>query len=82
MRLYANGSNIAGLVPGGRTAVFSGSSAAVPQVANPAAKALVIKPTLKPEEILRTLRQTGEPVVGLPEARSINPMKAVAGVRK
>jgi len=80
--LYANGSNIEGLVPGGRTAVFSGTSGAVPQVANLAAKLLAISPALKPEEILRALRETGVTVVGLPEARSINPKQAVAHVRR
>ena len=79
--LYANGSNVAGLVPGGRTAVFSGTSAAVPQVANLAAKMLALRPELTPEEIIGTLRATGAPVAGLPNARSIDPKRAIGRVR-
>ena len=79
--LYANGSSIAGTVPGGRTAIFSGTSAAVPQVANLAAKLLAIDPTLTPETIIAMLRDTGVPVVGVPDARSINPKWAIASLK-
>ncbi|MBY0114407.1 MAG: S8 family serine peptidase [Phycisphaerales bacterium] len=82
VRLYANGSNISGLVPGGRHAVFSGTSAAVPQVANLAAKMLAVNQSLTPTQILDLISETGVPVVGLPEARSIDPRAALAAARR
>lgn len=81
VRLYANGNNIAALVPGGRTAVFSGTSASVPQVANAAAKMLAHDPSLTPQQIIRILAETGRPVDGLSEARSIDPRLAVERLR-
>jgi hypothetical protein len=81
VRLYANGNNIAGLVPGGATAVFSGTSAAVPQVANAAAKLLAYDPTLTPPQIIRILAETGRPVEGVPGANAIDPRKAVQRLR-
>ena len=58
--LHANGYQVDSVVPGGRRIAYSGTSMAAPQVTNLAAKMLVVKPSLKPQEIIAILRRTAD----------------------
>lgn len=58
--LHANGYQVDSVVPGGRRIALSGTSMAAPQVANLAAKMLVVKPALKPAELISIMRSTAD----------------------
>lgn len=53
----ANGSAVAGLVPGGATVRESGTSMAAPQVTNLAAKLLAVDPKLTPVQLIQLIRE-------------------------
>jgi subtilisin family serine protease len=52
VRVFANGENVAFVVPGGKSWSGSGTSIAAPQVANLAAKLLALAPQLKVAEVV------------------------------
>lgn len=56
--LYALGTNILSVVPGGGQLRWSGASLAAPQVVNAAAKLLMVQPELKSDELAQLLVQT------------------------
>ena len=78
--LYALGSDVPGLLPGGRSASFSGTSASAPQVANLAAKMLAIRPQLRPEQVIDILNKTGEAMPDRPGAVVVNPRGAMEAI--
>lgn len=58
--LHANGYQVDSVVPGGRRIALSGTSMAAPQVASLAAKMLVVKPALQPQELISIMRSTAD----------------------
>jgi Subtilase family len=62
--LYAPGTNIESMVPGGGRLRTSGASLAAPQVANTAARLLAVHPTLTASELATLLVQTATPIAG------------------
>jgi hypothetical protein len=52
VKVYANGYEVEGRIPGGDRMTASGTSCSSPQVVNLAAKLLAIDPTLTPEELV------------------------------
>ncbi len=58
VRVYANGHQISGLIPGGQTIQLSGTSMASPQVANLAAKLFALRPQLTVAQVLQAIEQT------------------------
>ena len=80
-KLYANGWMIESFVPGGTKLALSGTSMAAPQVANLAAKLIALKPSLTTADVVKLIRDGGEPMSNDPERLLINPAKSVALVR-
>jgi hypothetical protein len=78
--VHANGYQVESYLPGGRRVALSGTSMAAPNVANLAAKLLVVKPSLKPEEVIAIIRETANKTE---DGRRvlINPAKALALVQ-
>jgi hypothetical protein len=58
--VHANGYQVPGLVPGGKTLPKSGTSMAAPGVANLAAKLLTVAPAMTPQQVIDVIRQTAE----------------------
>jgi subtilisin family serine protease len=78
--LYALGSDVPGLLPGGRSASFSGTSASAPHVVSLAAKLLAIRPELRPEQVIDILKKTGEAMPDRPGAVVVNPRGAMEAI--
>jgi subtilisin family serine protease len=76
----ADGYEVESYVPGGERLRFSGMSMAFPNVANLAAKILVLNPKLTPPQVIDTIRNTAEET---PDDRRnpIDPKKAIAAAR-
>jgi subtilisin family serine protease len=74
---HANGYQVESVIPGGERVAESGTSMASPNVANLAAKILVVNPRLKPTEVIALVRDTAD---RSPDGRRvlINPKKALA----
>lgn len=74
---HANGYQVESVIPGGERVAESGTSMASPNVANLAAKILVVNPRLKPTEVIALIRDTAD---RSPDGRRvlINPKKALA----
>lgn len=62
--LYALGTNVPTIVPGGGQRLASGASLAAPQVVNAAARLLSVRPDLSAAEIASLLKRTAGPVAG------------------
>lgn len=62
--LYALGTNVESVVPGGGRVRWSGASLAAPQVVNAAAKLLAIEPRLSAADLVRRLMRTASPAPG------------------
>jgi Subtilase family len=62
--LYALGTSIEALVPGGGRVLSSGASLSAPQVVNAAARMLSHRPELTTADLVRLLLQTASPVEG------------------
>jgi hypothetical protein len=60
VKVHANGYQVDSFLPGGQRVALSGTSMAAPQVANLAAKLLVVNPKLKPAEVIDLIVKTGE----------------------
>jgi subtilisin family serine protease len=75
----ANGYEVESYIPGGARLKMSGTSMASPNVANLAAKILVVNPKLKPAEVIAIIRQTAEKTAD-GRRNLIDPKKAVAAV--
>jgi subtilisin family serine protease len=54
--VHANGYNVESVVPGGAKLKLSGTSMAAPNVVNLAAKLFAIDPSLKPEDVIKLIR--------------------------
>ena len=54
--VHANGYNVDSVVPGGARLKLSGTSMAAPNVVNLAAKLFAIDPSLKPQDVIRLIR--------------------------
>ncbi len=74
---HANGYQVESVIPGGEKLAESGTSMAAPNVANLAAKILVVNPKLRPAEVIALIRDTADRTA---DGRRvlINPKKAVA----
>ncbi|RZL40185.1 MAG: hypothetical protein EOP35_01640 [Rubrivivax sp.] len=59
--VHANGYQVESYLPGGMRVAFSGTSMASPNVTNLAAKLLAAKPSLKPAQVIATIKETAEP---------------------
>lgn len=79
---YANGYEIESYVPGGDRMKFSGTSMASPQVANLAAKMLVINPKLSPTEIINIIKSTSTPDPQGKGLLLIHPKNAIEKIKK
>lgn len=82
IKLFANGYEVESFVPGGARVRFNGTSMASPQVANLAAKMLVVNPDLKPEQIKKILSDTATPSDENPKIFLIHPKHAVEAAVK
>jgi hypothetical protein len=60
VKVHANGYQVESFLPGGERVALSGTSMASPQVANLAAKMLVVNPKLKPTEVIKLIVDTAE----------------------
>lgn len=60
VKAHANGYQVQSYVPGGQRIAFSGTSMASPQVANLAAKLLVVNPKLTPVQLTKLITETAE----------------------
>ena len=72
----ANGYEVESYIPGGDRLKMSGTSMASPNVANLAAKILVVNPKLKPAEVIDIIRRTAEKTAD-GRRNLIDPKKAV-----
>lgn len=77
VKLHANGYQVESTIPGGERVAESGTSMASPQVANLAAKMLVVNPALTPPELIALMVSTADRSA---DGRRVlmNPKKAVA----
>ena len=75
--LYADGYQIDSLVPGGQHMKFSGTSMASPQVANLAAKLIVLDPGLNVAQTIALIRKGATPLADHPGKFIINPAASV-----
>ena len=82
IKLFANGYEVESFVPGGARVNFNGTSMASPQVANLAAKMLVVNPDLKPEQIKKILADTATPSDENPDIFLIHSKHAVETAAK
>ena len=78
--VHANGYQVESVIPGGEKLAESGTSMASPQVANLAAKILVVNPKLKPAEVIELIRSTADKTAD-GRRTLVNPKKAVTGAR-
>jgi len=78
--VHANGYEVESYIPGGDRLKMSGTSMASPNVANLAAKILVVNPRLKPAQVIDLIRRTAEKT---PDGRRnlIDPKKAIAAAQ-
>ena len=60
VEVYSNGFEVDSYVPGGRRMKLSGTSMAAPNVTNLAAKLLARDPSLKPEDVIRLIKDGAE----------------------
>ena len=60
VKVHANGYQVDSFLPGGQRVALSGTSMAAPQVANLAAKLLVVNPKLQPPELIDIIVRTAE----------------------
>lgn len=77
--VYANGSEIEGRVPGGKTIALSGTSVAAPQVTNLAAKLLALR-SLDTQRLRKILEATAS-VEGEKKLPVIHPKRAIASLQ-
>ncbi len=77
----ANGFEVESYIPGGDRMKMSGTSMASPNVANLAAKILVVNPKLKPTQVIDVIRKTAEKTAD-GRRNLIDPKKAVAAAEK
>ena len=78
IRVYSNGFEVEGAVPGGRRLVFSGTSMAAPQVVNLAAKLLALHPSLSPPELIELIEAGATPGGRSKQLRLIHPQRTLA----
>jgi subtilisin family serine protease len=76
----ANGYEVESYIPGGERLKFSGTSMASPNVANLAAKILVVNPKLTPPQVIDIIRKTAEKTAD-GRRNLIDPKKAIAAGR-
>lgn len=77
INLFANGYEVESYVPGGARVNFNGTSMASPQVANLAAKMLVVNPELSPKQIKQLIFDTSTESTEDSKIRLIHPKNAV-----
>jgi subtilisin family serine protease len=77
VKVHANGYQVESFLPGGQRVAQSGTSMASPQVANLAAKLLVVNPKLKPAELIDIIVKTAERSAD-GRRNLIHPQKALA----
>ncbi|HSW07696.1 S8 family serine peptidase [Aquabacterium sp.] len=80
VKVHANGYQVESFLPGGQRVALSGTSMAAPQVANLAAKLLVVNPRLKPTEVIAAIVGTAERSAD-GRRNLIHPKKALAAVQ-
>jgi hypothetical protein len=81
VKVHANGYQVDSFLPGGQRVAQSGTSMAAPQVANLAAKLLVVNPKLKPPEVIDLIVRTAD---RSPDGRRhlIHPKNALAAAQR
>ena len=79
--VHANGFEVESYIPGGDRIKFSGTSMAAPNVANLAAKILVVNPRLSAPQIIDIIRATAEKTTD-GRRNLINPKKAIAAAQQ
>jgi subtilisin family serine protease len=80
VKVHANGFQVDSFLPGGQRVALSGTSMAAPQVANLAAKLLVVNPKLKPAELVDAIVKTAERSAD-GRRNLIHPKKALAAAQ-
>jgi hypothetical protein len=80
VKVHANGYQVESFLPGGQRVALSGTSMAAPQVANLAAKLLVVNPKLKPPEVIDVVVKTAERSAD-GRRNLVHPRKALAAAR-
>jgi hypothetical protein len=78
--VHANGYEVDSYIPGGDRIKFSGTSMASPNVANLAAKILVVNPKLSPTQVIDIIRRTSEKTAD-GRRNLIDPRKAIAAAK-
>jgi subtilisin family serine protease len=78
--VHANGYEVESYIPGGDRLKFSGTSMASPNVANLAAKILVVNPKLTPPQVIDLIRTTAEKTAD-GRRNLIDPKKAIAAAQ-
>ena len=76
----ANGYEVESYIPGGDRLKMSGTSMASPNVANLAAKILVVNPKLTPPQVIDVIRKTAEKTAD-GRRNLIDPKKAIAAAQ-
>lgn len=76
----ANGFEVESYIPGGERLKMSGTSMASPNVANLAAKILVVNPKLTPQQVIDVIRKTAEKTAD-GRRNLIDPKKAIAAAQ-
>ena len=80
VKVHANGYQVDSFLPGGQRVAQSGTSMAAPQVANLAAKLLVVNPKLKPAELVDIIVKTADRSAD-GRRKLIHPGKALAAAQ-
>jgi hypothetical protein len=75
------GVEVPSVIPNGETVPLSGTSMASPNVANLAAKMVALNPELEPAEVIRIIRETGDPIAEPFYGRIANEERAIERVR-
>jgi hypothetical protein len=82
VEVYANGFEVDSYVPGGRRMALSGTSMAAPNVTNLAAKLLARDPSLKPEDVIRLIKDGAEDFGKDKPMMVINPKRSMELLEK
>lgn len=80
VKVHANGYQVESFLPGGQRVALSGTSMAAPQVANLAAKLLLVNPALQPPALIAAIVDTAERSAD-GRRNLVHPRKALAAVQ-
>jgi subtilisin family serine protease len=82
VQIFDHGVAVDSLIPSGETVPLSGTSMASPNVANLAGKMYSVNPNLTPQDAIRILVETGDPIAAPFNGRIANEQKAIRAARR